>query len=120
MNETTPKYIKNLEINLKSHIDSSIKSHIDIAIPKYIKESEINLKNYINSSINELAVMIKDNFATKDEWNTWQKIKTNYKYKISINDYKNITKNHNDSVDNPFIIIKPSLWQRFKNWIKGT
>lgn len=71
MNETEPLYFT----KFREHIDQKFETHV----PQYFKdfqvhidkkiESEVNgLNKKIESEINSLAIMIKDNFVTKDEF----------------------------------------------------
>ena len=59
MNETEPNYIT----ELRNHIDDKIEN----TEPRYFKEFKKDIKKHIDGSINELAVMIKDTVATKDD-----------------------------------------------------
>ncbi len=73
-----PKYFKDFQM----HIDQKFETHVpkyfrdfqmhidqrfETYIPKYFRDFQVHIDKKIESEINSLAVMIKDNFATKDD-----------------------------------------------------
>lgn len=62
MDETVPKYIK----ELKKDITEDIKGHIDAQIPRYFKEFEVHFDKKIESEIDSLAAMTAKEFRRID------------------------------------------------------
>lgn len=62
MDETVPKYIK----ELKKDITEDIKGHIDTQIPRYFKEFEVHFDKKIEKEIDSLAAMTAMEFVRID------------------------------------------------------